>query len=185
MKAEEIFLEIKENSDFMIDLAYSALLYNNKDLAEEVNILEEETDKLYDELLRICFKLEDEDKALSMVKLAISAEEIADAAREIADVVLRGVGIHEVFELSLRDSDEIITRVQIGENSGLKDKKIEDIESETGFWTIAIKRNNRWLFDPKDEEVSIPGDTLILKGALEGEKRLMELADYRISNEDQ
>ena len=39
-KIESMLLELKDTSEFMIDLAYSSLLYNNVEIAEEVEFLE-------------------------------------------------------------------------------------------------------------------------------------------------
>ena len=42
----ELLLEMKNLSELMIDLAYSAALYNDKDLAEDVLALESRVDTL-------------------------------------------------------------------------------------------------------------------------------------------
>ncbi|MEM3055426.1 MAG: PhoU domain-containing protein, partial [Candidatus Bathyarchaeia archaeon] len=50
LKFEEIverLAELKDTSELMIDLAYSSLLLNSKELAEEVQKLEEYVDKLH------------------------------------------------------------------------------------------------------------------------------------------
>jgi len=41
------FVELKNTSELMIDLAYSSLMLNSKELAEEVERLEEYMDKLH------------------------------------------------------------------------------------------------------------------------------------------
>ena len=41
------FVELKNTSELMIDLAYSSLMLNSKDLAEEVERLEESMDKMH------------------------------------------------------------------------------------------------------------------------------------------
>ena len=45
-KIESMLLELKDTSEFMIDLAYSSLLYNNSEIAEEVEFLEKKMDEL-------------------------------------------------------------------------------------------------------------------------------------------
>ncbi len=40
-------VELKDTSELMIDLAYSALMLNSRELAEEVQRLEEYVDKLH------------------------------------------------------------------------------------------------------------------------------------------
>jgi uncharacterized protein with PhoU and TrkA domain len=43
----ERLVELKDTSELMIDLAYSSLLLKNRELAEEVQRLEEHVDKLH------------------------------------------------------------------------------------------------------------------------------------------
>ncbi|MCL2295582.1 MAG: potassium channel protein, partial [Methanomassiliicoccaceae archaeon] len=38
-RLEEMFLELKDTSEFMVDLAYSSLIYDNEEIAEEVIFL--------------------------------------------------------------------------------------------------------------------------------------------------
>ena len=45
-KVESMLLELKDTSEFMVDLAYSSLLYNNVEIAEEVIFLEGKMDDL-------------------------------------------------------------------------------------------------------------------------------------------
>jgi len=42
-------VELKDTSEIMMDLAYSSLLLNNRELAEEVQKLEEHVDSLHTE----------------------------------------------------------------------------------------------------------------------------------------
>ena len=45
-RLEQMLLELKDTSEFMVDLAYSSLLYNNMEIAEEVMFMSETMDKL-------------------------------------------------------------------------------------------------------------------------------------------
>ena len=57
-------VELKDTSEMMMDLAYSALLLNSRYLAEEVRLLEERVDRLHTEfeLLVLSSRGEDEDR---------------------------------------------------------------------------------------------------------------------------
>ncbi len=174
---EELFLKMRERSSFMIDLAYSALLYDNIDIAKEVDILEEEMDEMCDDALWLSLTMPEE-KGFAMIKLAIVVEELADGAREMADIVLRDVDIHPILEMSIRDSDEIITRVSVENGSLLSNRKLEELELETrtGMSVLAIRKGRKWIFDPDEKERIDPGDVMILKGPLEGEKGIISMA---------
>jgi len=174
---EDLIVEMKDTSELMVDLAYSSLLYDSEAIAEEVYMLEDRMDELNVAAQREAIELP-QDKALSVIRLAICAERIADAAMSIADVMLRDVELHPVLAMSIRDSNVIITKVRINEESALVGNTIGGIRlaSETGMWTIAIRRGERWIFGPDKNTQLQDGDTLICKGPKEGVAHLKALA---------
>ena len=84
-KLEHMLLELKDTSEFMVDLAYSSLLYNNMEIAEEVMFMSDTMDKLSSEIQDAAVELgmsnpEEVAKVAVIVKLQISIMDIADAA---------------------------------------------------------------------------------------------------------
>lgn len=181
---EKNVLEIKDKSELMIDLAYSSLLYDNKTIAKEVYDLEDLIDTIYSDLQRETFeqvknKTLSVDSALTILKLAQAGEEIADAAQEIADVQLRDVELHPIIKLSLRESDEVFTRVQVSADSILCGKTLGSLKlsSETGMQVIAMRHQNRWLYGPNKYTIIDAEDILFAKGPEDGEEHLTALAN--------
>ena len=142
---EEMILEIKDTSELMVDLAYSSLLYNNREIAEEVFILQERMEEIGDEIQRSAIQevLNDRDayKALQIIKMVHSVQEISYAATKIAGVVRFELPTHPVVQLSLRESEVIITSAVVDENSDLADTTLGAIKlaTNTGMRIIAIK----------------------------------------------
>lgn len=173
---EKMFLEAKDTSELMIDLAYSSLLYNNKEIAEEVFVMEEMVDELTSRLQEEAIKRAIDDKnvhkALAVIRLATSIEEISDAAMQIADIVLRELQLHPVVHLSLKESDVIITTAKVSEKSELVNKTLEEIKlpSRSGMWLVAIKRGKKYIYGPDKHAVIQPDDILIARGPPEGEE---------------
>jgi len=174
-EAEEMLLELKERAELMVDLAYSSVIYDNINLAEEVYELEEFIDVLNDKLQRLAIKdVKNEEldvnDALAMIQLAICSEMIADGAREIADVELRDVELHPIIKESILESDEVFVRAVIAPSSVLKDRKLKDMElaSKTGMWIIAIKRKGRWVYEIDKNTVLKEGDVIFARGVREG-----------------
>jgi len=122
-------------------------------------------------------KLSVED-ALTVLRLAEAAEQIADAAQEIADVELRDVELHPILKISVRDSDVVFTRVKVEPQSVLCDKTLGDIKlgSETGMYIRAIRHGDKWLYGPDKHSKVNSGDVLFAKGPEDGEKHLLALA---------
>ena len=180
---EDIVLEIKDKSELMIDLAYSSLIYNNTTIAKEVYDLEDQLDILYKSLQRQTLEMVENKKlsvndALTVLRLAETAEQIADAAQEIADVELRDVELHPILKLSIRDSDVVFTRVEVNENSILCNKTLGELKlaSETGMTIIAMRHGKKWLYGPNKNTKIDPHDILFAKGPEDGEKHLIDLA---------
>jgi uncharacterized protein with PhoU and TrkA domain len=183
-KFEEIvekFVELKDTSELMMDLAYSSLLLNSRELAEEVQKLEEYVDKLHTDfellVLSSDFKKEEAKGFLGLIRLGVVTEKIADAAAEIAEVVLREIEPHPVLKLTIEEAKETVTYVRVSENSSLVNKTLRDakVHEETGMWVLAIRRGGKCL-RPKPETKIQPDDILIASGYAEGEEDLKKLA---------
>jgi len=180
---EDIVLEIKDKSELMIDLAYSSLIYDNTTIAKEVYDLEDMIDGLYKSLQRQTLEQVENKKlgvndALTVLRLAEAAEQIADAAQEIADVELRDVELHPILKMSIRDSDVVFTRAQVKDNSILCNKTLGELKlaSETGMMVIAMRHGDKWLYGPNKNTKIDSGDILFAKGPEDGEKHLIALA---------
>jgi len=175
------FVELKNTSELMIDLAYSSLMLNSKDLAEEVQRLEEATDKMHTdfELLALTsgFKKEEASGFLGLIRLGVATEKIADAAAEMAEVVLRDIEPHPVLKLAIREAEETVTQARVTEGSPLVDKSLKEarVPEETGMWILAIKRGEKSL-RPKPSTKFQLGDVLIASGYAEGVEDLQKLA---------
>jgi uncharacterized protein with PhoU and TrkA domain len=182
---EEMLLEIKDTSELMVDLAYSSLLYNNRDIAEEVYQLDSRMRELEDDIQEMAVQKATEDKdikkALLIIRLAQSVGEISNAALKIADVVRRDVPPHPVIQLALRETDVIITAVTVGENSDLDGSTLGKVRlaTNTGMFVIAIRRGRRYIYGPDQATTMMGGDTLYARGPEDGEQYLRDLAAGR------
>ncbi|MEM2110749.1 MAG: TrkA C-terminal domain-containing protein [Candidatus Bathyarchaeia archaeon] len=180
-KIVEQFVELKDTSELMIDLAYSSLLLNSKELAEEVHRLEAYMDNLHTdfELLVMSSKSEKGEARgfLGLIRLGVVTEKIADAAAEIAEVILRGIKPHPLLELTIEEAEETVTHVEVSEDSLLVNKSLRDarIPEETGMWVLAIKRKDKCIRPKPDTKIEV-GDILIASGYAEGEEDLKKMA---------
>jgi len=174
-------VELKNISELMIDLAYSSLLLNSRELAEEVMELEEYMDDLHTEyelqVLSSGFNPTESKDYLGLIRIGVVAEELADSAAEIAEIVLRGLKPHPVIKLVMEEADEKVVKVQVSEKSPLVGKTLKEarIPEETGMWVLAIKRNGNWIRPKPTTKIEV-GDLIIASGYAEGEKDLAELA---------
>jgi len=178
-KVEKNLIEMKNISELMLDLAYSSVLFHNKEIAEEVIELEDRVDDLYEDILTqiLLSCIEDDqgpDRAKIPLKVADSIERIADSALDIADVVLRDIDLHPVVKKSMEESDETMVRKVIGKNSYLDGKTLgkSKMNTKIGMKVIAIRRGENWCYGPEKDIKLKAGDRIFARGPKDSQEDL-------------
>jgi len=177
---KDILKEMKQKIDLMIDLAYSAIKFSSKEIADETSKMEKRIHELTFLLnLQIIqtqtggFK---EAKALEpIVVMGFSIDKISDALADIARVVYINSDISDFTQLFWDEVPEPIVKITVNdacEFIGMKRKEVH-FRSKYGVDLIAIKRKDEWLFE-KNNEIQT-GDILIIKGEIEPIKELKKL----------
>lgn len=188
-KITQDLVELKDTSEMMIALAYSALLLNSRYLAEEVRLLEDKVDRLHTEfeLLVLSSRVGSQETRglLGLIRMGVVTERIADAAAEIAEVVLRGGEPHPVLSMVIQGAEETVETAELGEGSLLTGKTLKEakIPEETGMWVLVVKRGDRWI-RPRPDLVLHVGDVVIASGYAEGEEDFQGLVSGKPSPED-
>jgi uncharacterized protein with PhoU and TrkA domain len=176
----EILKGMKDISELIVDLSYSAILFRNEELAEEVRYLEARMDTLNYEIrmqaMLAARGAEDAEKLAGILQVAEAAETISNAAGDIVDI-LRIDLEHPLIPSLLSESDEIIIRMKIENAPKIYGRKISElrIRSETGSKILAIRRGNGWIFGPIKRETLEEGDVVLVRGTEEGIDKLREL----------
>ena len=180
----DLIADMKNMSELMVGLSYSAVMFDSKEIAEEVKDLEESMDRMKDELeisvieaARGITKKSTFDELRGLLHVAISSEIISDAAYEIADVVLRDIQLHPVFSASIKESDEVILKLD-AKNEEIFKKTLKElkIETRTGMFILAIRRKDgKWVYNPAGDAEIKKGDLLIMRGPKEGEEKIKEI----------
>jgi uncharacterized protein with PhoU and TrkA domain len=174
-------VDLKDTSELMIDLAYSALMLNSRDLADEVQKLEEYVDKMHTEFellaLTSDFKKEEASGLLGLIQIGVATEQIADAAAEMAEVVLRGVEPHPVLTLAIKEAEETVSQACVSADSPLVNKTLKEarVDEDTGMWVLVIKRGGKPLRPKGDTRIQV-GDILVASGYSEGVDDFRKLA---------
>ncbi|MDH5482572.1 MAG: potassium channel protein [Candidatus Bathyarchaeota archaeon] len=180
--AREVLLEMKNLSELMIDLAYSAALFNDKELADDVLELESRVDTLsylLDMTIMIAARdSKDAEMLVGVSTVASAADKISDAAADIAAIVTQNIGVHPIVSEIFEKVEERLMKAKVSEESILVGKQIceLDLAARMGIDIIAICRNKDWIINPKETEQVELGDVLITRGAPSGTKEFKELA---------
>jgi len=181
----ETLIQMKDISELMIDLAYSAALFHNRELAEEVMELEHKIDDLV-YLLNMNLMLAARDRydaetLAGVAKVGSLTNAISDAAADIASLVIRGIEVHPVVREVFQRAEEHLARVVVSENSILAGKTVDDLDlaAEVGVDIIAIRRGMHWHINP-DKEILVPEDVLLARGTDEGLKTMVKAAQGEV-----
>jgi uncharacterized protein with PhoU and TrkA domain len=169
----ETLVQMKDISEIMIDLAYSAAVMDNKALAEEVVQLEKRMDDLVYVLnmnLMLSARDSKDAEALAGVqRVGALTNVISDAAGDIAALVLRGIKIHPVVREVFERTEENLEHANIVEGSIIEGKSVDELHlaRKIGADIIAIKRGEHWLINP-GKEILMPEDVVLARGTQEG-----------------
>jgi uncharacterized protein with PhoU and TrkA domain len=173
VSVRETLILMKDISELMIDLAYSAALFNNSELAEEVMELERKMDTLVYVLnMNLMLAARDRDDAETLAgvaKVGSLTNSISDAAADIAGMVLRGIGIHPIVREVFQRTEEHLARARVSEDSIFAGRTVDDLDlaAEVGVDIIAIRRGKHWMINPEKEMV-VPNDILLARGTESG-----------------
>ncbi|MEM3404333.1 MAG: PhoU domain-containing protein [Nitrososphaeria archaeon] len=178
----DMIVQLKDLSEMMVDLAHFALIYGNEEIADQVIDMEEIVDKLYTKLELAVLESRGTQPAavlLSSIRLAVAAEQIADAAYKLASIVKRGAKAHHILKLAMEKADETIVATTISDNSVLVNKSLGELglEDDIGMKIIAVKRHETWTYNPKDFFKLASNDLIIARGYSEGRERLLNAAN--------
>lgn len=174
---KDLLTEMKDISELIIDLAYSAVLFHNREISEEVKFLEVRMDKLNYDIRMMAMMAartkEDAEQLAGILQVAEAAETISNAAGDIISL-LAEEETGPILPKILKQADEKIFRVKVSPSSKACGKKIGElsIEAETGMRIIAIRRDDLWIYNPDAESTVEKDDWLITRGNDEGYEEL-------------
>lgn len=190
-RAIDVLVEMKNLSEVAVGLAYSALVLRDRGLAAEVDHLEDRLDDMKERLevwvLRSADGQIDPSPLRGLLHLAQAAEEIADAAQGIVWLVTEGEELHPVLALALGEADEVAVRVPVAPGAPAEGKRLRELqlETETGFYLLAIRRGGGYIYRPRKDVVLLAGDELIATGPDEGHALLAEMCGYHLISDDE
>lgn len=182
---KNLVADMKDTSELMVDLAYSAVLYENREMAKEVLDLEGRMNVLryhaHIALMLAGRSPQDAEKLVGIFQVVGAAEKIANAADDIASVLTLDVGLPDELRSALPEANEVVFRAEVDEESDMSGKTLDrlDLETNTGVHVFAVKRDTDWIFAPGADTQILRGDVLFGEGPEEGIKRVYERATRR------
>jgi len=175
---KDLLTEMKDISELIIDLAYSAVLFNNEEIAEEVKFLDVRMDKLNYDIRMMAMMAartkEDAEQLAGILQVAEAAESISNAAGDIVNLLAKDEKTGPILPKILKEAEEQLFRIKVSTTSNACNKTIGElqVESETGMRIIAIRRGDGWIYNPQSDTNILADDWLISRGSNEGFKDL-------------
>ncbi|MFW9877815.1 MAG: potassium channel family protein, partial [Candidatus Thorarchaeota archaeon] len=173
LSLKDIIREMKQNIDLMIDLAYSAIKFGSKELADEAYKMEQ---RIHELTFLLNFQiiqahprgLNGAKKLEPIVVMGYAIDKISDALSDIARVVYINADISYFIPIfsDISYVPEPIVKIVVNEGCDFIGQFRRDIHfrSKHGVDLIAIRRSDQWLFN-RDEKVLL-NDILIVKGEI-------------------
>lgn len=168
--AKEILEELRRISQIIVDLGYSAILQNDKDLAIEANRLKRKINDLsYEIRLSIIYASkgawttrEEIEQLASVLQVGVAAKEISDGVEDLIAIVIRGKGVHPILR-SVFGREYKMQLIQIPEDAKKISFRTLDIPEDI---TIEyIRRGDEIEFGPIEAISEMAaGDTILLSG---------------------
>ena len=177
------FLEMKNLSELMVDLAYSALFLQDKSVALEVEQMYEHIKMLEDDTTKLLFRIKESDeRRMLILDLIDQIKNLSNAAMHIAKLVT-SEEVPGIIKEALSQTDERIIVLEVSAKSSLCDRSVGTMHlgTRTGARIRAIRRKGDWLFKIDEGTVIHAKDQLVATGTDGAEKRLAEWAAGRQS----
>jgi len=178
----ELLTEMKDISEIIVDLAYSALILDAKEIGEEVRELETRMDKLNYQIrltaLVASRSMRDAESLTGILQVASAAEKISNAAGDIVDLLDENIDTRPFLPFVLQDADEKFNVIRVDPESELAGRTIVDsrIGTRTGATVIAVNRRSGWIFDLHKSFRVRGNDLLIVRGTQHGHEKLLRFA---------
>jgi uncharacterized protein with PhoU and TrkA domain len=158
----DYLIDLKDTSEVMVDLAYGAVLYNNKELAQLVTNMEKRVDTIRNKaeiaVLQLSKTSTEEISALQgLIRIIEATENISDSANQIAKTVLAELPSHPIIELVIEESSENIFEMLVEESSLIVGKTVPagNYLDEFGIRVLAIKRSDGHYFKPEEQRYAL------------------------------
>ncbi|MDP2666160.1 MAG: TrkA C-terminal domain-containing protein [Candidatus Diapherotrites archaeon] len=173
--------EMYNRSSVAINLAFSAIILNDKELAEDVIAIEHQMNELKVELEKRVISsrvpAEEVESMAGVLEVAHATEQITNNARTIAAFTASDRKHHPILTKALSHPNKQVYKVAIKKGSTVDGKLLGEahIEDLSGVSLVAVKQKKQWLRSHLVEGTLSAGDLLLVSGTEEQFKKLEKM----------
>ncbi len=164
---KKLLKDMKDEASLALDMAFYSLIYEDKDVAQEVekvdSVIDEEFNLLAIQLMVAARDAEDAEKLLPALRLGMAIDWISEAASDVAMTVLKGYKVARVVKAALEITEEVYLKVIVDHK--LSGKKICEIKEKYGaIDVIVVRRSGVTIVNPPEDMVLEDGDVVVVRG---------------------
>ena len=181
-RAVDTLVEMKNLSEVAVGLAYSALVFRDKNLAAEVCQLEDRLDEMKIRLemwvLRAAHEGVEPSRLRGLLHLGAAAEDLGDQAQQMVWLIESSSDLHPVLAAALDDTDDVVVQFPAHNNAPAIGRTLGELD--LGFHMLAVKRSGRYLYRPTKSVEVQQGDELLAYGPEEARGSLAQALGWRL-----
>ncbi|ABU81829.1 PhoU domain-containing protein [Ignicoccus hospitalis] len=180
---KKLLRKMKDEVSIALDMAFYSLVYEDKDVAQEVEKIDVDVDNDFNllalQLMVAARDPEDAEKLLPALRLGMSMDLATEAASDMATTVLKGYKVPKVVKAALEITEEIYVKLVVGEK--LVGIKVKELKERYGLIDVIVLRRGGVMIVNPPEEVELElGDVIVIRGDREDVKKLMKDIDMEL-----
>ncbi len=164
---KKLLMKMKDEASLVLDMAFYSLVYEDKDVAQEVERIDADLDNDFNllsiQLMVAARDVDDAEKLLPALRMGMAADWVSEAASDISAVVLKGYPVDNVVKAALEITEEVYLRIEV--NDVLSGMSIGELKERYGAVdVIALRRGGVLIPNPSDDVILERGDIIIVRG---------------------
>ena len=173
---KKLLRKMKDEVSIALDMAFYSLVYEDKDVAQEVEKIDADVDNDFNllalQLMVAARDPEDAEKLLPALRMGMAMDLAVEAASDIATTVLKGYKVPKVVKAALEITEEVYVRLVVDEKlAGLNVKSLKEKYGVVDV--LVLRRGGVMIVNPPEELELEVGDVIIVRGDRADMKKLL------------
>ncbi|NPA84957.1 MAG: hypothetical protein GXO07_03015 [Crenarchaeota archaeon] len=164
---KKLLRNMKDEASIALDMAFYSLVYEDKDVAQEVEKIDNDIDNEFNllalQLMVAARDPEDAERLLPALRLGMAVDLTSEAASDVAATVLKGYKVPRLVKAALEITEEIYARLIVDER--LDGTSVAELKDKYGLIdVIVLRRGGVTIVNPPDDTVLESGDIIVVRG---------------------
>lgn len=181
---KENILKLKDMSELMVDLSYSAVFLHDSKICQEVEDMFKNFEKIEEEIYKSLFRIRDvsDEERLYIIEIADRIKGIAHNAKELSQVS-KNKKQPEIIQDIFSTAEKRVIVEKVPKNSGYVNKTIGElrVRTITRGSIVGIRRKDNWIFNISKDTIIQEGDEIVAVGSANTEKLIRDAINNKLA----